>query len=140
MTQAVAGTDVCLKGYGSAAERPAPARCRRRARPTPAPAPDAPVAPTVRVSDSAAGPGRVARVSYRVGYPDAASTADVRLTIRTRGGAVVRRQTLRDVSVGARHTWRVRAPSRRAAYVIVAVAVHDTGTVSKQATATLRVR
>ena len=62
-----------------------------------------------------AGAGTVARVDYRVGCPDAATTADVRLTIRTRGGAVVRRQTLRDVSVGARHTWRVRAPARHAA-------------------------
>ena len=82
----------------------------------------------------------MARVFYRGATPDAASTADVRLTIRTRGGAVVRRQTLRGVSVGARHTWRVRAPGHRAAYVIGAVAVPDTGPVSRQATATLRVR
>jgi C1A family cysteine protease len=139
MTRAVAGTDVCLKGYGSAAQASGPAP-EPGATPAPAPTPDAPVAPTVRVADAAAGPGTLARVTYLVSCPDAASTADVRLTIRTRGGAVVRRQTLRDVSVGARHTWRVRAPARPATYVIVAVAVHDTGTVSKRATATLRVR
>ncbi len=92
------------------------------------------------MTGAAAGPGMVARVSYRVSYPDAASSAEVRLTIRTRGGSVFRRQTLRDVSVGARHAWRVRVPARRATYVIVAVAIHDTGTVSKRATATLRVR
>jgi C1A family cysteine protease len=142
MTKLIAGTDVCLKGYGSASASPgATPTPAPSATPTPAPdAPVAPVAPTIRVGDAEAGPGTVASVSYLVGYPDAASTAVVRLTIRTRGGAVVRRQTLRGVSVGARHTWRVRAPARRAAYVIVAVAVHDTGPVSKQATATLRVR
>ena len=134
MTKAVAGTDVCLKGYGSAAHATGPA-------PEPGSTPAAtPVAPTVRVSGTAAGPGTVARVSYRVSYPDAASVAEVRLTIRTRSGAVVRRQTLRDVSVGTRHTWRVRVPARRATCVVVAVAVPDTGTVSKRATATLRVR
>ena len=110
------------------------------ATPKPAPTPAAPVAPTVTVGDAAAGPGTVARISYRVGCPDTASAVDVRLTIRTRGGAVVRRQTLRDVSVGSRHTWHVRAPARRSAYVVVAVAVSDTGAVSRRATATLRVR
>lgn len=52
---------------------------------------------------------------------------------------VRRRRTLRDVSVDARHGWRLRAPARRGAYVVVAVATLDTGEVSKPATATLRV-
>jgi C1A family cysteine protease len=141
MTTAVAGTDVCLKGYGSAAPGTDPTT-EPGATPTPEPSPKpvAPVAPTVAVGDTAAGPGKMACISYRVSCPDTASTVRVRLTIRTRRGAVVRRQTLRGVSVGARHTWQVRAPARRATYVIVAVAVHDTGTVSRRATATLRVR
>ena len=53
---------------------------------------------------------------------------------------MVRRQTLRDVSIGTRHTWRVLAPARRATYVVAAVATLDTGAVSKRATAALRVR
>ena len=151
MTTAIAGTDVCLKGYGSAAPsrptepRPGPdARAERR---RPSPAPRRAVAHTGRARGADGRgqrhgdpPGHGGPRLLRVDYPDTAATVDVRLTIRTRGGTVVRRQTLHDVSVGARHTWRVRAPARRATYVVVAVAVHDTGAVSKRATATLRVR
>jgi C1A family cysteine protease len=151
MTRALPDTDVCLKGYGVSSEQPAPDATpppgptttpapEPTPAPDPAPAPDAPVAPTVRLSDAAAAPGAVARVVFRVAPADGGSTANVRLTVRTRSGAVVRRQTLRNVSVAALHTWRVRAPTRRATYVVAAVAILDTGAVSKRATATLRVR
>ena len=143
MTRVYADADVCLKGYGVASERADPTPTPgpgTTPSPDPTPAPVAPAEPTVRVSDASAGPGTIARVVYRVARPGAGSTADVRLTVRTRAGAVVRRQTLHDVSVGARHIWRVRAPALRASYVVVAVATLDTGGVSKRATATLRIR
>ena len=94
----------------------------------------------MHVADSATTGGATVRVAYRVGRSDTTATVDVRLTLCTRGGAVVRRQTLRDVGVDARHGWRLRAPARRGAYVVVAVATLDTGEVSQAATATLRVR
>jgi hypothetical protein len=147
MTQALPDTDVCLKGYGVSGEQPAPdptptpgPTTTPAPEPTPAPAPDAPVAPTVRLSDAAVAPSVVARIVFRVAPADGGSTANVRLTVRTRGGVVVRRQTLHDVSIGTRHTWRVLAPARRGTYVVAAVATLDTGAVSKWATATLRVR
>ena len=137
MTRALPDTDVCLKGYGLSSAQPAPD-------PTPIPEPSATPtpgpAPTLTVGDAATGPAAFARVVYRVAHPGAGSAADVRLTVRTRRGVLVRRQTLRDVSIGARHIWRVLAPARRATYVITAVATLDTGAVSKRATATLRVR
>jgi len=145
MTSLIAATDVCLKGYALANGQPAPDPTpspgpSTSPTPDPAPTPEAPVAPTLRVGDTAAAGGTTARVGFRVGHPDTAATAEVRLTLRTREGAVVRRQTLRDVSVDARHGWRVRTPAHRGAYVVMAVATLDTGEVSKPATATLRVR
>ena len=141
MTELVAGADVCLKGYGVAAgepaEGPAPAPS---VSPTPAPAPVTPGATTVSVRGGSARAGSVVRLAFRVSGPDATVTADVRLTLQTRRGKVLRGRTLRGVDVTSRHTWRVRAPSRRGAYVVVAVACLDTGQVSKRATATLRVR
>ena len=137
MTRALPETDVCLKGYGFSSAQPEPG-------PAPAPEPSATPtpgpAPTVTVRDTAAGPATFARVVFRVARPGAGSAADVRLTVRTRRGVLVRRRTLHDVSIGARHTWRVLAPRRRATYVVTAVATLDTGAVSKRATATLRVR
>ena len=113
--RSIAATDVCLKGYALASEQPAPGPTptpdpSASPTPAPAPAPEVPVAPTLRVADSATTGGATARVTYRVGHPDTTATVDVRLTLRTRGGAVVRRQTLRDVVVDARHGWRLRAP------------------------------
>jgi len=145
MTSLIAATDVCLKGYVLAREQPAADPTptpdpTTSPTPAPAPTPETPVTPTVRVGDAAATSGATARVGFRVGHQDATATADVRLTLQTRGGAVVRRQTLRDVSVDARHGWRLRVPAHRGAYVVVAVATLDTGEVSKPATATLRVR
>ena len=154
MTSLIAATDVCLKGYALASGQPATdptptptpstsptptPSTSPTPDPTPDPTPEAPVAPTVRVGGTAAASGATARVWFRIGHPDTTVTADVRLTLRTRGGAVVRRQTLRGVSVDARHGWRLRAPAHRGAYVVVAVATLDTGEVSKTATATLRV-
>jgi hypothetical protein len=143
MTALIAGTDVCLKGYGLAAGEPArdpsPAP-EPTASPTPAPAPAAPAAPTVSVRDGSASAGRVVRLAFGVQAPGATGTADIRFTLQTRQGKVLRSQTLRGVDAISQHTWRVRAPSHRGAYVVVAVATLDTGQVSKTATATLRVR
>jgi C1A family cysteine protease len=147
MTALIAGTDVCLKGYGLAAGRPAqdPAPTPDpTATPTPgptvSPAPATPAAPAVSVRGRSAGAGSVVRLAFRLSDPDVTVTAAVRFTLRSRQGEVLRRQTLRGVDVTSRHAWRVRAPSHRGAYVVAAVATLDTGQVSKTATATLRVR
>ena len=104
MTKAVAGTDVCLKGYGSAAQASGP-QPEPGATPTPAPTPDAPVAPTVRVTGAAAGPGMVARVSYRVSYPDAASSAEVQAD-----DPHARRLSLPSPDAARRQTWEHATP------------------------------
>ncbi len=80
------------------------------------------------------------RLVFRVSHPDVTATADVRFTLRDRRGTVLRRRTLCDVDVTARHAWRLRAPDLRGVYVVVAVATLDTGQVSRPATATMRVR
>ena len=147
MTKLIAGTDVCLKGYGLATAQPSP-------NPTPTPDPTATpdtdedpapdpgeaVAPTLWIGGVTCRPGAVVRIAFRVGHPDALSGADVRFILRTRRGAVVRRVTLRDVSDAGPNAWRVRAPARRGTYVVVAVATLDAGGASKPATAKLRVR
>jgi C1A family cysteine protease len=144
MTALIAATDVCLKGYGRAAGEPpgpdTPPEPSPEPSADPAPEPSESPAPSLRMSAAAGRAGSVVRIPFRVVHPGAATAADVRLTLRTRQGAVVRRQTLDDVSTGARHTWRLRTPSRRGSYVIVAVARLDTGQVSKKATASLRCR
>ena len=143
MTALIAGTDVCLKGYGVAADQPAqdPAPAPDpTASPTPAPAPTSPAAAAVSVRDGSAGAGSVARLTFRVTGPDATVTADVRFALRTHRGKVLCSRTLRGVDVTAGHIWRVRAPARRGSYVVAAVATLDTREVSKRATATLRVR
>ena len=128
MTALMAGTDVCLKGYGVTAPEPAEAptpapdpaatpTAEPTGVPTPAPTvaptPAPPVAPAVSVRRGSAGAGSSARVVFRLSGPDAAVTADVRFTLQTRRGKVLRRRSLRDVDVTTSHAWRVRAPSRR---------------------------
>ena len=145
MTALVAGTDVCIKGYGRAAATP-----RRDPAPDPSPsaspsagpdpAPEEPAAPVVTLRRGSASAGSVVRLAFRLSHPDATATADLCFTLRDRCGTALRRRTLRDVDVTARHAWRLRAPAGRGAYVIVAVATLDTGQVSRPATATLRVR
>jgi C1A family cysteine protease len=130
LTALLAGADVCLKGYGVAAGS---------AQDPPA-APATPVAPRVSVRSGSARARSVARIVFRLTHADPTTTADVQLTLRTRRGRVLRRQTLHDVDVTTRHAWRVRTPSKPGACVVRAVASLDTGQVSRPATATLRVR
>ena len=143
MTTIMAGTDVCLKGYGAATDQstqvPTPAP-EPIASPTPPPAPVTPTAPVVSVRSGFARARTVVRLAYRVSDPDATVTVRVRFTLRSRQGKVLRTRTLRGVDVTSRHTWRVRAPSRRGSYVVTAVASLVTGQVSKRAAAALRVR
>ena len=147
MTTLVAGTDVCLKGYGRVTATPGPDPSpdpspspSASPDPAPDPAPEEPAAPVLTLRGGSTRAGCAVRLAFRVSHPDVTATADVRFTLRDRRGTVLRRRTLRDVDLTARHAWRLRAPARRGAYVIVAVATLDTGQVSRVATATLRVR
>jgi C1A family cysteine protease len=139
MTALIAGTDVCLKGYGLSrggpGDDPTPVPGA-----SPTPAPVAPVAPAVSVRKSSARAASLTRVAFRLSDPDATVTADVLLTLQTRRGKVLRSRTIHEVDAGALHTWHVRAPSRRGDYIVTAVASLDTGEVSKETTAGLRVR
>jgi C1A family cysteine protease len=140
MTTLLAGTDVCLKGYGLAGGSgggPTP-----DPDPTvgPTPEPPTPAAPAVTVRDGSVKALALARVAFRLTDPDRTATADVRLVLETSRGKVLRSRTLHDVHVGSRHIWRVRAPSRRGLYVVAAHSSLDAGEVSATATGTLRVR
>ena len=143
MTTLIAGADVCLKGYGGATDlspqAPTPTP-EPTVSPMQPPAPVTPTAPVLSVRGGSARARTVVRLAYRVSDPDATVTARVRFTLRSRQGRVLRTRTLRGVDVTSRHTWRVRAPAHRGAYVVTAVASLATGQVSKTATATLRVR
>jgi C1A family cysteine protease len=139
MTTLIAGTDVCLKGYGTATgvpdQDPTPDPAV-----TPTPAPQTRAKPSVTVRGGSGGAGSLVRVAFRVKRTGAATTADVRFRLQTARGRVVRHQTMQGVDVTIGHTWSVRTPARRGAYVVVAVATLDTGEVSRPATATVRVR
>jgi len=125
MTTLIADTDVCLKGYATAGAGGRGAGQH--------------AAPTVSVRGGSAAAGSFTGVRFRLRSPDTTVTADVRFTLRTRRGKVLCRRTLHGVGVTAGHTWRVRVPAQRGAYVVSAVAGIDTGEVSRPATARLRV-